>query len=296
MYGVEQVVVKKAFGLGARAAVAAAAVYAVVAPRRADEHLARIWEEIKGHRFAHRGLHNAEAPENSLAAFARAVTHGFGVELDVHLSADGVPVVMHDAQTGRMCEKDVALATTPAHELGQLHLAGTDQTIPTLDQALRVLDEGSAPLIVELKPTAPSMVAQLCEKTLELLDRLRVTFCVESFDPRVLSWLREHRPDVLRGLLVENYLRRATEGVGMVERLAGTLLVGNAVARPDFVACRFEDRHIPSVRLVCGALGAHLVTWTTHTERDLLISEAEGAPSIFEGFIPAARFSLVATS
>lgn len=48
--------------------------------------------------FAHRGLHDntGDAPENSLAAFRRAVEAGFGMELDVQVSSDGVPVIFHD--------------------------------------------------------------------------------------------------------------------------------------------------------------------------------------------------------
>ena len=55
--------------------------------------------------FAHRGLYdnNSEAPENSMAAFRRAVEHGYGIELDVQLSKDGVPVIFHDFDLARAC-------------------------------------------------------------------------------------------------------------------------------------------------------------------------------------------------
>ena len=54
-------------------------------------------ERLTGIELAHRGLHeNPSLPENSLGAFKAAVDAGFGIELDVQLSKDGVPVVFHD--------------------------------------------------------------------------------------------------------------------------------------------------------------------------------------------------------
>lgn len=69
--------------------------------------------------------------------------------------------------------------------------------------------------------------------------------------------------------------------------VGATALLGNAAAKPDFIAYKFDDRKQPAVRLVCGLLGGKLVTWTIRSERDMLASEEEGAPVIFEGFVPA---------
>ena len=72
--------------------------------------------------FAHRGLHdNVSVPENSLAAFARAAEKGYGIELDVHITADKKLVVFHDDDTSRMCgEKLTPEKVTPdrLRELG----------------------------------------------------------------------------------------------------------------------------------------------------------------------------------
>ena len=60
--------------------------------------------------WAHRGLHDAAKPENSLGAFRAAAERGLGSELDVRLTKDGVPVVFHDANTARMCGIDRTVA------------------------------------------------------------------------------------------------------------------------------------------------------------------------------------------
>ena len=69
--------------------------------------------------YAHRGLFsNADGvPENSLAAFEYAVMGGFGIELDLQLTADGEVVVFHDYSLKRMCGEDVKLSSLTLDEL-----------------------------------------------------------------------------------------------------------------------------------------------------------------------------------
>lgn len=290
-------------GVVAGVAVASAAVVggALLAPRRGNEKVDARWAELRRYRYAHRGLHAAGVPENSLAAFRRARDLGFGVELDVHLTLDGRLVVFHDYDVMRVCGRVGTVEEMTLAELGRLRLEGTEEAPPTLGSVLRLFELGGAtgpgdpeptPVIVEVK-TSGDNYEMLCSRLMGCLDSYDVRYCVESFDPRVLVWLREHRPDVVRGLLVENPPRHLGEGTMQAPRIAETLLRGNAACRPDFLSCRFEDRGNPAVRLSCGILGCHLVTWTVRCEHDLLASEASGAPAIFEGFVPAPRPAVI---
>lgn len=274
---------------GSVAAVGAAAC-AVVAPRHGNPVIDQQWRELSRYRYAHRGLHGDDVPENSLAAFQRARENGFGVELDVHLTADGGLVVIHDSDIARMCGRAGIVERMTLAELSECRLAGTGERIPTFDEALDVFacdstGETELPpfVIVELK-TWEDNFAELCEKAMACLDAHLVRSCVESFDPRVVGWLRRNRPDVIRGLLAENCLGKKELPAWM--RVGGTTLASNALVRPDFVAYRYEDHDNAAVRLSCGVLGAHLVAWTIRSERDLLAAEAEGAVVIFEGFLP----------
>lgn len=110
------------------------------------------WATLRQFRYAHRGLHDREQgiPENSLAAFRRAVEQGFGAELDVHLTKDGRLAVIHDDSLLRTAGADVKASELTAAELGQYRLEGTDEKIPFLEEVLPLF-EGKAPLIVELK-------------------------------------------------------------------------------------------------------------------------------------------------
>ena len=75
------------------------------------------WPELRPYRYAHRGYHSTEFPENTLPAFERAVENGFGAELDVHLTKDGKLVVFHDDDLKRVAGEDIAVETSTLAEL-----------------------------------------------------------------------------------------------------------------------------------------------------------------------------------
>lgn len=130
----------------APALTAAGTVAYLVAPGRATSAQKAPFVDRN---YAHRGLHRQDksVPENSLEAFRAAVEHGYGVEMDVHLSADGALVVFHDDTLDRVCGVPGRVEDKTLEELRQLRLCGTDCGIPTLAEALAVLG-GRVPLIL----------------------------------------------------------------------------------------------------------------------------------------------------
>ena len=111
------------------------------------------WAALEHRRYAHRGLHCSadSVPENSLAAFRRAIRHGYGSELDVHLLRDGTLAVFHDSDLKRMTGVTGVLEDCTAQDLAALHLAGTPETIPQLCEVLSLYEGTGLPLVVELK-------------------------------------------------------------------------------------------------------------------------------------------------
>ena len=82
--------------------------------------------------FAHRGLFKKDViPENSMASFRLARDNDFGVELDVHLLADGGLAVFHDDSLKRMTGVDRKISEITTDELGMYYLDGTSETIST---------------------------------------------------------------------------------------------------------------------------------------------------------------------
>ena len=110
------------------------------------------WEELCRYRYAHRGLHSRKLgiPENSMAAFRKAREYGFGVELDVHLTRDGQLAVIHDKSLKRTAGMDVEVSQLTLQELQHCRLEGTQETIPSFEEVLKLF-QGGPPLLVELK-------------------------------------------------------------------------------------------------------------------------------------------------
>ena len=283
-------ITRKLAGAAGNVMALGAIACALVHPRW-SRGIAGRWDQFKSHRYAHRGLHDASAgvPENSLLAFRRAREAGFGIELDVHLSADGEAVVIHDADLTRVTGHAGTVEDLTLEQLREYRLQGTDELIPTLEEVLSVYEGAGvgipAPIIVELKVERANYDA-LCRKALEILDWHDLRYVIESFDPRVLIWLRRRRPDIIRGQLAEDFMSHddATYLSAPV-RLALSGLLDNVATRPDFVAYRFEDRNRPGIAL-CRLLGGRPVYWTITSLDDALVSEGQNAPIIFEGFVP----------
>lgn len=237
-------------------------------------------------RYAHRGLYDKAAgiPENSLSAFSRAVAHGFGVELDVHLLRDGTLAVFHDSDIRRMTGRAGYLEDLSAEELGDYPLDGTGETIPQFCDVLALFEDTGLPIIVELKSFRDNYAA-LTERTMRELDKFRVVYCVESFDPRCVAWVRKHRPEVIRGQLSQNFLKDRGK-LSLPMAFATTHLLSNIMVQPDFVAYRFKDRNKWAPRLCRRIYGAQRVYWTIRSKEELSIAESDGAIAIFEHFLP----------
>ena len=244
------------------------------------------WSLFRLYRYAHRGLHDLSAgiPENTMPAFRRALEHGFGVELDVHLTADQQLVVIHDSNLKRLCGIDRKANELTAEEYQQYGILGTEHHAPMFADVLSLF-EGKTPLIVEIKVdggNANEVTAAACA----LLDQYNVTYCMESFHPQVVAWLKKNRPEIVRGQLSCNYAKEKSISLHPLLRKPMAALYSNFLTHPDFVAYKFADRDHPAVQLCVKKYGAQEVSWTVKSQEDLETAERDGAIVIFEGFIP----------
>lgn len=242
---------------------------------------------LRLYRYAHRGFHDKpRIPENSISAFRRAIDAGFGAELDVHLLRDGKLAVIHDSSLKRTAGADVRVEDLTAEELAQYRLEGTEERIPLFEEVL-TLFSGKTPLIVELK-SANGNSAALAEETCALLDRFpEVRYCIESFDPLCIRWLKKHRPEIVRGQLSTQMLKEdpGKEHSRLTYFLLSHLLL-NWLSRPDFVAYQFSHRQCLAMRLCRRIYRVQEVSWTIRSRAELQSAEAAGAIPIFEKFDP----------
>lgn len=190
---------------------------------------------------AHRG-YSSVAPENTLAAVASGMRTGAEyVEIDVHTTADGVPVVLHDQTVDRTTDGtgDVAVlsgADVTALDAGAwFSPAFAGQRLPTFAQVLDLLETGSSTLLLEIKgPETSAEVERVVDMVVEagLEDRV----VIQSFDVDALRAAREHAPQIPRGLL-----RGALDAdpVAVARDLGAVMYNPSASAlleRPDVVA------------------------------------------------------------
>lgn len=235
------------------------ALYLVlVAPRMIHRAEWTPFEEKKF--FAHRGLfdNESEAPENSLAAFQKAVDAGYGIEMDVQLTKDDQLVVFHDATLKRMCGIEGNVWDYTLKELKTFRLKNSKETIPEFADVLKLVD-GKVPLIIEYKMDRP--LTKVCELGDAVLQNYQGIYCIESFHPFAVMWYKKHRPQVMRGQLSGNLAEQTKKPkLKMIYTLV-TYLLTNVLTRPDFIA--YDQKYTGNIsRKVCRWLGALSVTYT----------------------------------
>ena len=241
-------------------------------------------EKLRGWNYAHRGLHGKGVPENSLAAFRAAVDHGYGAEFDVHLLKDGGLAVIHDAKLLRTTGREGVVEDLTTEELKEYFLEGTTETIPTFREVLDTFS-GKAPVIIELKSEGGNHGA-LCEAACAAMAGFEGAWCMESFDPRVVHWLRKNRPEIIRGQLSENYLKNPRSKLPLPLKFALAFHLENFLCRPDFIAYDFGTRKVISNPICRKLWGLEAVTWTLRNPEDHETALKEGWIPIFENYIP----------
>ena len=238
------------------------------------------WDLLFHPPVAHRGLWTPDgAPENSLGAFQAACQAGYGVELDVQLSADGEAVVFHDDHLKRMTGAEGKIRDYSAADLAQMRLAGTDEYVPTLLETLAVIGR-RAMVHVELK-TPYGEVGPLEQRVHEvLMDHVGPT-CVIGFNPYSHAWFADRFPGVLRGL--DSYDYKRAPQLAEVQREAFARLEHVAIARPHFLAMHIAmlpDERVAKYR----AEGMPVVGWTVRDPAQWDAVKDHCDNLIFEGF------------
>ncbi|WP_052345757.1 glycerophosphodiester phosphodiesterase family protein [Paucisalibacillus sp. EB02] len=149
--------------------------------------------------IAHRG-YPVNYPENTLSSFQAAIDLGFShMELDVHMSKDGIPVVMHDHTIDRMTDGNGEIRKYTLEELKQFTIAPNEK-IPTLEEALQLAIDR---IIVSIELKNPNLYPGIEQKVYKVIKKLNMEnqIYVISFDHESLQTLRGISNDIQIGPL-----------------------------------------------------------------------------------------------
>lgn len=221
--------------------------------------------------FAHRGLWNEAAPENSLSAFRRAAQANFGAECDLHLSADGEVMVFHDFTLERMTGERGRVDETHSHLLKTLALKGTSETIPTFHECLQVM--GGLPMLVELKSNKSTDRDALAEAVCRILNAYEGPAAVMSFDHVLVKILRRFQPSIMTGLLTEPLCFHD-------ETKRDQALSFASEHKLDFIAPSIMDAEMLAASQ--SSFAKSFPSWTVSTPEHLNIARNANASPIFE--------------
>ena len=206
---------------------------------------------------------------------------GYGIELDVQLSADGEAMVFHDGSLQRMTGRPGKLRDYSAADLSEMSLAGTEETIPTLLETLAVVGH-RAMIHVELK-TPYGEVGPLEQRVHELIIDHAGPLCVIGFNPYSHAWFAERYPGVLRGLDSYDYAAPGPKGMSEDQRQAFARLEHVSIARPHFLALSVDMLPCPRAKKYRED-GMPVVAWTVREPDQWSRIEAHCDNLIFEGF------------
>ncbi|MEX0406975.1 glycerophosphodiester phosphodiesterase [Aquibium sp. LZ166] len=227
--------------------------------------------------IAHRGYHdmNVTRWENTLSAFAAAIDKGFAIECDVHLSADGVPVVFHDDKLERLAGTDGFVWQRTAAEMAALRIGGTADHAPSLSEMFEFVG-GRVPLVIELKGI-PGHDDGLVAKVAELLRSYSGNAAIMSFD----HWLVRRFPTEASGIPCG----LTACGTKTHELEAHFSMLGHGI---DFVSYGVFDLPNPFVTFVKEKLSLPVITWTVRKPQEVTDTYRHADQMTFEGFDPDA--------
>jgi glycerophosphoryl diester phosphodiesterase len=237
--------------------------------------------------IAHRGLHGRAGPENSRAAIAAAVSAGYGIEIDLQASRDGVAMVFHDAHLDRLTRAKGPVAARTWAELTRLRLRGTSERIPTLREVLALV-AGRVPLLIEVKDqshTLGPVDGRLEADTAKALADYKGPVAVMSFNPHSVAAFAAHAPDLPRGLVTCAFTAEDWPGIP-TDRLT-QLATLDAVAQTGalFISHDWRALDMPQVARLKAA-GLPILCWTIRSPAQEAKARQVADAITFEGYTP----------
>lgn len=239
--------------------------------------------------FAHRGLHDISdgRPENSRAAIRAAIAMGYGIEIDVQLSADDAAMVFHDYGLERLTAESGSIRANKSATLAQMKLRGGDEGIPTLEEVFDLVG-GRVPLLVEVKDQDGGMGADIGALEVAVVTALEGyagPLALMSFNPNSVVRMAELAPNVPRGIVTSAY---DPADWSLPEDTCAHLRAIRDYDRAGacFISHEATDLARPRVAEL-KAEGSMICCWTVRSAAEETVARMVADNITFEGYHPA---------
>ena len=233
---------------------------------------------LDGGYIAHRGLHNAEFPENSLGAFENAIKHGFAFEFDVRLTKDGVLGVFHDDNLSRLCGIDRDFDEIYAKEFKNYKILGFAYYIPSLKEVLE-LTNGKVPLLIEAKGIGNSK--QMAQALYDELQGYTGEFAIQSSNPFILKHLYPLMPKVPLVYLCSKTWEGDKSVSWITRKILYSLMLYKS-SHATYISCQHDEVN----KKVLKKANGNLLLWTIRNQDQATAYLGNCKGIIFENFIP----------
>jgi len=249
--------------------------------------MTRLPSEFLSRPIAHRGYHDKKAGriENSPAAFAAAIAAGYGIEMDVQLSRDGVAMVFHDYDLDRLTDQTGPVRDRDARALQTIGLSGGSDVIPTLDAVLDQVS-GAVALLIELKDQHGEMGetdGTLEVATAEALKGYGGPVALMSFNPHMVARLQTLCPHVPRGIISSAWHKENDPHVPVDTRARLVGIPDFERVGASFISHDVKDLKSPRVEQI-KANGFPILCWTVRSPEQEREARKIADNITFEGY------------
>ena len=240
--------------------------------------------------LAHRALHalGDGRPENSRAAIRAAIRLGYGIEIDLQMSADGRAMVFHDYALNRLTGESGAVRQRSATNLGAIRLTGCDEGIPTFAEVLGIV-AGQVPLLVEIKDQDGALgpdVGALEKAAATDAANYAGPLAFMSFNPHSMIAMARYAPETPRGLVTDPFSEADWPLVPAATRDRLRDLPDLAPSGAQFISHNVGDLASAGVHKAKAA-GLPVLCWTVRSAEQERIARRVADNITFEGYLAA---------
>lgn len=237
--------------------------------------------------IAHRALHDRARgrPENSRAAIRAAVAAGYGIEVDVQLSSDGVAMVFHDDRLDRLTAEKGPVAARTAADLSRIRLKDAEDGIPSLAEVLGIVG-GRVPLLIEIKDQSGNLgpkVGPLERAVAADLAGYTGPVAVMSFNPHSVAALAAAAPEVPRGITTSAYRVADWHRLPATTRARLRRIPDYGRVGATFISHEAKDlgrKRVAELK----ARGAAILCWTIRSPEAEAVARTVAQNVTFEGY------------